>query len=108
MSPRPCINAPATKIRPFRGVIWHKSAQKYRVRVYTQGQYIYLGYYDDPERAARVHDVAACMAFGPEAVLNFDGRLPAGLTETEIIQPFARKGLDVAPLLKNWRKRVRR
>jgi len=108
MTPVPYRNMPATETRPYRGVIWHKAQQRFRVRIHTQGTYVYFGYYDDPKVAAQVYDVAACMVMGPEALLNFDGRLPEGFTETQILQPFARKGFDVHRLLENWRKRVGR
>jgi hypothetical protein len=90
----------------YRGVTWHKADKLYRVRLHVGNQYIYFGYYEDPKLAAQVYDVAACMALGPRAKLNFSGRLPDGVTETQILQPLIRKGYDVQQLRKNWHTRL--
>jgi hypothetical protein len=51
-------------------------------------------YFDDPEEAARVFDVAAQYIRGPDAVLNFDGQPPPRIPRAEIRQWLLRNGVD--------------
>ena len=99
--------AKAAACSGFRGVMYHKTTGRYRVRVHTVTDYVYFGSYDDPILAAKVYDVVACMAFGPKARLNFDGRLPDGITETQLLRPFLKKGYNIHQLYKNWRIRTK-
>ena len=57
----------------YIGVSFHKRDQKYRPSVYVDHKTISLGYFDDPEEAARVRDEAALRYYGEFAVLNFPG-----------------------------------
>ena len=101
------MDRPAPSNRtPFRGVTWHKHAQKYRVRLRKRGPFYYLGYYADPEVAAMVYDAAAAMVHGPDAVLNFDGRPPPEVPLHEITAKLVAKGFCAEELLEKWRRRV--
>lgn len=51
----------------FKGVSWHKGAQKWSAQVKS----IYLGLFDNCLAAARAYDEAAKQVFGPYANLNF-------------------------------------
>jgi len=80
----------------YRGVCWHKRRNKWRVKIWTQGKDFSLGYFTDPQRAARVYDAAAVMVHGPDAVLNFDGDPPSDMTTAEIKRLLAQKGIHFA------------
>ena len=91
---------------PYRGVTWHNHASLYRVKLKKRGRFFYLGYYGNPQVAARVYDAAAAMVHGPDAVLNFDGRPPAEVPLHEITAKLVSKGFDAEVLLESWRRRV--
>lgn len=55
----------------FKGVSWHKDAQKYHARIIVDGKAKHLGVFGDPEEAARAYDKAAKEYFGEFANLNF-------------------------------------
>lgn len=58
---------------------------KWHARITVGGKLLHLGFYDDPETAARVYDAAARMLFDEYALLNFpDESLDA--TYTDIVQ----------------------
>lgn len=58
---------------PFKGVLWHKNAEKWQA--YIQVNYLrrHLGYFDDEMEAAQAYDAAAREAWGEFAYLNFPG-----------------------------------
>lgn len=53
----------------YKGVDLHKN--KYRVRIKLEGKSKHIGYFDDPESAARAYDENALKYFGEFALLNF-------------------------------------
>ena len=77
----------------YRGVSWHVSDKKWRVKLKHRGRHYYLGNYTNPEDAARVYDVAARLVHGPDAQLNFDGLPPTDMPEAVIRVMMVRKGL---------------
>lgn len=42
----------------YKGVAWHKRAQRWQVMFMVNGANLFLGNYDDPEEAALVYDAA--------------------------------------------------
>lgn len=56
----------------FRGVSWDRGAGKWRVDIKTAGRKRFLGRFDDELVAARVYDYAARVAYGSQAVCNFN------------------------------------
>ncbi len=77
----------------YCGVYYHKRAQLYMAQIKQHGRWHYLGYYRDPEDAARVRDVAALRLQGPDAKLNFDGKPPRGITHQQILNRLIAKGV---------------
>ena len=79
-------NQPSAKqpMRKYRGVAWHAGHGKWVAKLHGNGRYVTLGYYDDPEYAARVYDCASKLIRGPDAVLNFDGLPPTDMTSAEV------------------------
>lgn len=56
----------------YNGVGWHAEKGKWRAYIRSDGGgQRFLGYFDDPEEAARVRDIAARVVFGEFALLNF-------------------------------------
>lgn len=55
----------------FRGVTWMKSEQLWVARIDHNRKAIFLGYFKDPEEAARAYDAAAREYRGDFAALNF-------------------------------------
>jgi hypothetical protein len=55
----------------FKGVSWRRHCKKYRAAIVVNGEVRFLGYFDEPEPAARAYDDAAIAAFGKYACLNF-------------------------------------
>jgi len=75
---------PAVKTKRLRGIAWHAGHKKWVAKLHANGRYVTLGYYDDPERAARIYDCASKLLRGPDAVLNFDGLPPVDMTSADI------------------------
>lgn len=55
----------------FKGVYWQKNRHKWMASIRCRGHQIHLGYYLDPEEAAKAYDVAAKELFGEFSQLNF-------------------------------------
>lgn len=55
----------------FRGVCFHKKANKYLAQIIVKGRYLYLGIYSNILDAAMAYDLAASEHFGEYARLNF-------------------------------------
>lgn len=55
----------------FRGVSRHMTSRLWRARIKIDGKETRLGYFVDPEDAARAYDAAARKAFGEFARTNF-------------------------------------
>jgi hypothetical protein len=55
----------------FRGVYWHKGAQKWLAQIQSEGKLRHLGYFDCKKEAARAYDAAAKELHGEFAQLNF-------------------------------------
>ena len=55
----------------YKGVSWNRESSKWAAYI-IDGHKIHLGYFTDPEEAARVYDRAAILHFGEFARLNFE------------------------------------
>ena len=58
----------------FKGVT--RQHGKWHPRITVDSQILHLGFWGDPETAARVYDAAALQLFGDYALLNFPDHLP--------------------------------
>jgi hypothetical protein len=54
----------------YRGVYWHRQAERWVSQISVNGRLRHLGLFDDPEEAAKAYDVAARAAWGPYARTN--------------------------------------
>jgi hypothetical protein len=54
----------------FKGVMWHKSTERWRAQIYVDKQRIHIGTYLSPLDAARAYNEAALKYHGPFARLN--------------------------------------
>lgn len=81
---------------PFLGVCWHKHTKQWRVQIKYGYKTVYLGYYREPEDAARVYDAAKVMACGRNhGPLNFDGTLPPHIPRALIVQKLTNAGVRI-------------
>lgn len=55
----------------FKGVSYNRRKSKYRSYINSDGRQFHIGYFDNPEDAARVYDTAARFLFGEFACVNF-------------------------------------
>lgn len=55
----------------YKGVSWHKATKKWRAYITFKDKHISLGYYMNPELAAKAYDRKALELFGEFAYLNF-------------------------------------
>lgn len=55
----------------FIGVYWNKDRRRWMARLSADGQRMFLGYFNEPEEAARARDIAAVAHHGSFARLNF-------------------------------------
>lgn len=55
----------------YKGVYWHKRLKKWYVGIRNNGKLLHLGYFSNPEDAAKVYDHAAVEIHKEFAVLNF-------------------------------------
>lgn len=55
----------------YKGVCFVAEKQRYEAQLVENKNYHFLGYYDDPEEAARAYDEAARFYFGEFACVNF-------------------------------------
>jgi AP2 domain len=55
----------------FKGVSWHKAANKWISQISIGGRFVLIGFFDNKEEAARAYDRSAIENFGEFAVLNF-------------------------------------
>lgn len=56
----------------YKGVSWHKAAQKWHARIQKNDAHVSLGLFDSETDAARAYDSAAREHFGEFALCNFD------------------------------------
>jgi len=54
----------------YIGVSWEKQKRKWEANIKVNRKKIFLGYYNDPKKAAKAHNLAACKYHGQFAVLN--------------------------------------
>lgn len=83
----------------FKGVDRRKNGS-YRAQISTDGKRKFLGYFADPQDAARAYDAAALQHFGEFACLNF----PESGTHGSIQHPAA-SPVPVAPHSASWEVR---
>ena len=55
----------------YKGVTWLKRVGKWQARIICNGKSIFIGYFDDEEKAARAYDARAAELYGDYAALNF-------------------------------------
>ena len=60
----------------FKGVYWHKAANKWHAQIGQDGKKHNLGYFSDEKDAARAYDAAARERFGEYAQLNLPQEVP--------------------------------
>lgn len=60
------------KLSRFKGVTWHKHANKWMAQIRHEGELHQLGYFDDEVLAAKAYDRKAVELKGVDAECNFD------------------------------------
>ena len=55
----------------YKGVSWQKSSGRWKSIIVYKGKWIFIGYFDDEELAAKAYDAKARELFGEYAALNF-------------------------------------
>lgn len=60
-----------TKTVPFKGVFFHKRINRYGAQLWRAGKSYWLGYFSDPEEAARAYDAKVREMDGDFACVNF-------------------------------------
>lgn len=63
---------PPDNISGFKGVYWHKVANKWQAQIQANGKRIYLGLFASKIEAAHVYDEAAIRHFGEFASTNYE------------------------------------
>lgn len=58
-------------ISGYRGIEWHRTKERWIVRIWQDGKQVYIGQFPDLEHAARVQDGATRYYLGDTAPLNF-------------------------------------
>lgn len=71
------VPKPASNTSGFKGVTWHKAAEKWAAQIHVDGRHLHLGLFLSPHEAARTYDAAAVEYFGAFARLNFPQERPA-------------------------------
>jgi len=83
---------------PYIGISIQKGmSPPWRVKVHYHYRHINLGRYHDPEVAGRVYDYAATLLWGPNAKLNYDGKLPPHISPLAIRAKLALYGVELPP-----------
>ena len=78
----------------YRGVTRHTTRPGWwRVKLKRAGKFYSFGVYRNPVRAAQMYDGLAKEIWGSDAVFNFDGTLPTGVTRIDIWDMLREKGL---------------
>ncbi|PSC76367.1 AP2-like ethylene-responsive transcription factor AIL5 [Micractinium conductrix] len=62
----------------YRGVVWHRSTNKWEARIYEGGKQRFLGYFTSEDEAARAYDQQAARHHGRRKKLNFPEEHQAG------------------------------
>lgn len=62
---------PVNNTSGYKGVHWHKQRKMYRAKTVLNGKHIDIGYFQDPQQAARAYDDFVKKNFGDFAKLNF-------------------------------------
>ena len=63
----------------FRGVTQHRRTGRWEAHVWVEGKQVYLGGFDDEERAGRAYDLVAIRVRGSRATTNFELEEYAGV-----------------------------
>lgn len=71
---------PISNTSGYKGVSWNKGGKFYEAYITVNKKRIRLGYYDNPEHAARVYDLAAIELHKEFAVLNFPDDIQSSIS----------------------------
>ena len=81
----PASKSPAKSVKGksassrFRGVTQHRRTGRWEAHVWVEGKQVYLGGFDDEERAGRAYDLVAIRCRGSRATTNFELEEYAGV-----------------------------
>ena len=84
-----------SKTSQYRGVTWSKHKDCWQIKLKRSGhkiEQVHFGYYQDPERAARIRDALVVEIWGNDAILNFDGQPPPDMCRVDIVAMLNKKG----------------